>query len=150
RMSKKQRLRNQALLETLIAINEEGQAYTLADLKAHSVSDPANRRCELMARLYGFDVRAKACNHSGLFITLTCPSRMHTRYKKSGGENTKFDGTTPRQAQKYLCKLWSLIRAQLQHTGIHVYGFRVAEPQHDGTPHWHLLLYTRPEYIPQV
>lgn len=144
---KRQRIRNQALLEALYAINEEGQSYSLAELAALSVSNPKNRRCELMARLHGFDVTAQACDHSCLFITLTCPSRMHPRFAKSGDRNIKFDGTTPRQAQNYLCTLWARIRAQLKHAGIHVYGFRVAEPQHDGTPHWHLVLYTQTTHL---
>jgi len=147
---KKQRLRNQDLLETLHAVNENGQSYTLAELAALSTSNPKNRRCELMARLHGFDVIAKACEHAGLFVTLTCPSRMHPRFKKTGDINSKYDGSTPGQAQEYLCLLWTRIRAQLMHAGIHVYGFRVAEPQHDGTPHWHLLLYTKTENLPKI
>jgi len=147
---KRRRARNLDLLRSMEAINELDQKFSLADLVAKSVSNPINRRNELMARLHGFDVIAQQIGHSCIFVTVTCPSRMHARYKKSGDPNPNYDGTTPGQAQRYLCRLWARIRASLKTKGLPVYGFRVAEPQHDATPHWHFVLYCAPEHLVSI
>lgn len=135
---------NRQVLERIELENEIGQTFDLSDLVARSVANPTNRRHELMVRLYGFDEIAKQLDHVGLFITITCPSRMHARYWTSGDPVSSYDGTTPRQAQAYLNDIWMNTRARFKNANTHLYGFRMAEPQHDGTPHWHILLYTNP------
>ena len=143
--------RNERLLESIVAINEDGYERDLKELSDVNTSNPKIRRSELMARLKGLDEYAKTQNLVADFYTITCPSRMH-RYSSvnrrlpnanNGNSflNGRFDGTTPRQAQIYLNKQWSKIRAEFARKGVQLIGMRVAEPHHDGCPHWHILAF---------
>lgn len=144
-----QKSRNRKLLEELEAINEQGQAFTLQELADLGVSNPKLRRAELMVRCAGFEAVAKGRGDVAEFYTVTCPSRMHSHHS-NGARNDRYDGTTPRDAQAYLSALWARVRAKLKRLKIEVYGFRVTEPHHDGTPHWHLLLFMRAEHCAAV
>lgn len=126
-------------------LNEEEQTELL-DVWLKSSANPKKRRIELMTRMNGFDQIAEHCGDEGLFITLTAPSKFHAMLYQ-GGVNLKWNGASPRETQAQLCGTWAKIRAELNRRNIKVYGFRVAEPHHDATPHWHLILYTRPEHI---
>lgn len=146
---KHQRARNFDALDNMEAVNDEGQVMSLVDCARASVSNPVNRRAELMVRIKGFEQCAETAGHVGLFVTLTAPSKYHRMtYIKSWGRvvpNKKYQGYDPSDAQAYFCRVWSQIRAQLWREDIRPYGFRVAEPHHDGTPHWHLLLFVDPD-----
>lgn len=135
-----QKKRNKDLLKTIIAINELGTEYTLEALSELNVSNPKLRRAELMTRIAGFDAIAKLEGHAADFYTLTCPSAYHA-VGYDGKPNPKYQNYTPKQAQQFLTKMWALVRAYLAKNGVKVYGFRVAEPHHDATPHWHMILF---------
>lgn len=143
-----QNARNAAMLEATIARNELGQEFTLAELAAKGPANRAIKRAELMTRINGFEMIAIAMGHAGVFFTLTCPSKMHAHRTVSGGRvvrNKKYIHTKPDEAQAYHTRTWARIRAALARRGVRVYGFRIAEPNHDGTPHWHVLVFGRPE-----
>lgn len=139
--------RHQASLDVLAnyeAVSDEGDTLNLLDVLKKSVANPKIRRQELEVRMRGSEAYATEQGHIAMFYTLTTPSKYH-RYSGEG-LNPKYEHATPREAQAYLVKIWAQIRAKLKRDGMNVYGFRVAEPHHDGTPHWHILLFMQPEH----
>lgn len=139
-LRKKQKSRNRALLSELIAVNQDGDEYSLQELAELSVSNPAIRRAELMTRIAGFEEYARRLGYVGEFYTLTCPSKYHAVHI-SGVPNERFAGSTVRDSNRQLNRTWARIRAKLKREEIHHFGFRIAEPNHDGTCHWHFLLF---------
>lgn len=136
---------NQQLLENTIATNEHGYSASLAELSKLNVSNPAIRKAELMVRIRGFEDYAKEMGYSALFLTMTTPSKYHRCFARTGDENPNWNGATPLDAQEYLNHTFARIRAALAREQVTPFGFRVAEPHHDGTPHWHLLLFVPSE-----
>lgn len=154
RLRRGQNSRNRSVLEGMEATNNYGEKFVLSELADVSTSNPRIRRSELMVRMHGFEAVANDLGHQGMFITLTCPSAYHpTRQIKSKGKlvrvvkNESWAGFSVREAQEWLNKIWCRIRAAWNYRGIRPYGFRVAEPHADGSPHWHFLLFFEPDQV---
>lgn len=120
-----------------------GEQVPLAAAVAGSVSNPEIKRGELMTRVRGCDAFAAGKGWVCEFWTVTTPSRFHAQTTAGGrvSANPVYDGSTPRQAQTYLCQTWARARAAWQRRGLQVVGLRTVEPHHDATPHWHLIVY---------
>ena len=142
-------LLSKAYMENTFLTNDEGFQIPLSEIAAHNVSNPVIRRHELMVRIRGFEEVAQYCGHEAVFVTVTTPSRMHATMA-TGTPNDHFDGSSTKDAQNYLNHVWQLIRSKLDRSGLRPYGFRVVEPHHDGTPHWHLLLFMPKEHLPEL
>lgn len=138
-----QRKRNVKTLENIKMMNTAtGDVLTLAQIASAGAGNHENRRAELVTRVRGFEELANKYGHSAEFITVTCPSRMHA-VLANGKNNPKYDKTKPDAAQRYLVENWGRVRAILAKQGVKFYGLRIAEPHHDATPHWHLILFYR-------
>lgn len=118
-----------------------GEILPLLQIAEHSLANPSIRRGELMIRARGFQEIAELERHRCMMITLTCPSAFHAWLRQPGIRNPSFKGFTPRDGQQWLTKRWASCRAILKRERVHYYGFRVAEPHHDATPHWHMVVY---------
>ncbi|MFM4821656.1 replication endonuclease [Aeromonas hydrophila] len=156
-----------AWLKDMEAYNAQDDIIiSLEDAVKASIANPENRRHELIVRARGFSDVADEMGYVGLFFTWTAPSRFHpwktVRASQAGGpdsteENPKHDGSSPRDSQHYISELWKRCRSALDRNlakrgeflvadPIDYFGFRVVEPHHDGTPHWHLLIWVKPEH----
>jgi len=140
---------NAAAMRAAVVESASGQKMSLWDVAQTTVSNKAIRRGELMTRIKGCELWADSQGLSGLFTTNTCPSRFHSQLK-GGGQNPKYAGATPADGQKWLTTQWARLRAKLAREGLPIVGFRVAEPHHDGAPHWHMLIWCKPEHVARI
>lgn len=137
---RKQKRAGQDFLKSRMAVSDSGEQLELWDISQRSISNPAIRRMEFMTRVRGFEEISHQEGHVAEFVTLTAPSTFHAQVKKAG-RNPKYLNQAVRDAHAWMTKMWARARAKLKKLSIIFYGFRIAEPHHDGTPHWHLLVF---------
>ena len=141
---KDQRGRVAGMMDAALAVAGDGEVVPMSEIVAGSLANPECRRAELMVRIRGCDEYADWQGWGCEFWTLTAPSRFHAQSVGNdlwGGENPRYDGSTPKDAQHWLSGVWARARAAWGRIELRVAGLRTAEPHHDGTPHWHLIVY---------
>lgn len=146
---REQKRRTREFLKGLELEDEDGNRISLIEKYDGSVANPAIRRCELMTRIRGFENICNELGYVGEFYTLTAPSKYHAT-TKAGYRNSKWNGASPSDTQTYFISVWARIRAKLHREEIRIFGIRVAEPHHDATPHWHMLMFMLPEDVERV
>lgn len=138
---------NRAALENTVAYDEDdaSNVFSLAELSDKSVSNVDNRNAEMFIRLKGFEAVSQSLGHSAIFTTVTAPSRFHSVANRVTNKKWLAAGKpTPVQANDYLVEVWTALRKSLDKKKIKIYGMRVVEPHHDGTPHHHQLIFGLP------
>ncbi len=152
RMAHRQQ-RTLAAIRGACAVSPDGEQIDMQAIYAASIANPHNRRMELIVRTKGIADWAQREGYVGYAVAVTAPGRMHRCRTVGEGdtrrliENDRWDGSTPRDTQRYLCKHWQHFRAQAKKHGYTVVGLRTVEPHKDGTPHWHLVLFVRPQHV---
>jgi hypothetical protein len=133
--------RNAETLARTLAVNEDGECFSLAELAAKSISNKRIRRSELMLRMRGMEEVAGDYGCVAEFAVVTAPSRYHA-VRADGTPNPKYDpANTPRECQAYLTGQFAKCRSWLHRNGIPFFGMRTVEAHQDGTPHWNLLVF---------
>lgn len=126
---------------------------------------------ELKIRLIARQVQNDEADLEGRFITRTLPSRFHSTYtikqrvrhgkkhvlKKWSVQNPRFNPTlTPEDAFKWDTARWTSFRGRMAARGFRFGPGRdidvidVPEPHGDATPHFHTILWARPDIWPLV
>lgn len=123
----------------------DGKAFAVPFSEA--ASSAQKRSAKLYVRAVGLEKFCTKLGLKGFFVTLTLPGHFHPN--PSAGKNT-WNGSTPEQGHDELHRLCRLIQREVNRKFGKLIGIRVEEPHEDGCPHWHLLIYIKPEHEAQL
>lgn len=138
------------MAETDLEDEETGETLPLLSAVDASVSNNEKRRAEMLTRVKGLeelaalDHMSQDSDYVALFFTWTAPQQYHA-WLETGLRNRKWNGASPRETQRYFTRTFKNFSTALTRRDIHIFGMHVTESHHDGTPHWHGILFVRRE-----
>lgn len=124
--------------------SSDGEQIDLRSAYESGISNPEHRRRELMMRIRTTDEFFSELNYKGFFLTITAPARFHS-VNVNGSLNGKNNVSEVRDTHRYLTTIWRNAFRRFDRDGVFAAGYRLVEPHHDGTPHWHCLIWFPPE-----
>lgn len=159
---------SQAYLKRQHAISTEGDEISLQDIANATVANPSNRKHEMMTRIKGIEAVAQSAGLVCLFITLTAASKYHRKRFIKGDDKTSghyVDNphyqkvieitdqqgkqaslpNTPQLSHAFIKRIMGRSIAKFKRQKIDYMAYKVVEPHHDGTVHWHLAFFIPPE-----
>jgi len=165
---------SQAYLKRQQAISSDGDELSLWDIAKATVANPANRKHEMMTRMKGVEEVAKSAGMMCLFVTLTASSKYHRKrfikgydsagkrckaqdyyidnpnYQKMIAVKHKNGGlesvpNTPQLSHEFIKRIMGRSIAKFKRKHVDYMAYKVVEPNHDGTVHWHLAFFVQPE-----
>lgn len=116
--------------------NADGDQIPLANV----MMTPEKKLAEALTVFAGLEQMAHKKGFVWSFITITLPPEYHPNPQSKRGEHT-WNGVTPADARKKLMKSWARARSLLNECNVEIFGVRVLEPQNDGTPHLHYIVF---------
>ncbi len=121
-----------------------GNTIFLADLK----SSDQRRFAEFLVSSKGIEKRAKSKGLVAALLTLTLPSEYHANPMHS--DSLAWKGYTPEEGYIELTSITNrfnkMIHKACLYDNNNYYSIRTVEPNHDATPHFHILIFYRPEF----
>ena len=132
---------HKTFFNSLLAMDETGTEHELIDFVQASLSNPSHRQAELMMRMFGAAKYAQSQQYNAHLVTILCPKEMKASYN-GGRLNRNYINSSAREANDFINKVWKNTRSALDKKTKNYFGFRVAEPCKDGSPHWHMVVYS--------
>lgn len=135
--------KQQEWIDSCVLLSDGGDEISMRDV----VRDTHARFSELFVLTRGLEQWAADSGFEPYFVTGTLPGNWHPNPEFGP---TRWNGKTPKDAHEELGKKWLRFLRRLHAKNIDIRGLRVAEPHQDACPHWHAVIFAKPDDAPIV
>ncbi len=149
RYQEKLELTRESLKKISLVSLKTSEVFTMAELAKSSAMRRLN---ELYFVAKNLESIAADNAMPWLFVTFTAPAEYHPNPSHAGSRRSYKKELGLKASHDYIRCAWARIRSYLNENGLSLgykkcFGFRTAETHKDGSVHWHLQIFIRPEFM---